>query len=331
MMRSLWFEGVRDVALRQSSIPQPAENQLQVRTICSAISAGTEMLIYRGEVPTDLAADATIDALAGELAFPLQYGYACVGEVMAVGAGTDRAWVGRRIFAFNPHEEWFVISAENAIPLPDNLPSDIAALLPNMETAVSFVMDGRPIIGERVILFGLGVVGLLTTKLLADLSLAELSVADRLENRLALAATFGGQSRHGANYDLAYELTGNPAALNDAIEAVGYGGRVVIGSWYGVKQAQLDLGGTFHRNHIQLISSQVSTLHPRWRGRWTKTRRLQLALDLLQKHQPHQLITHHIPVTDAATAYQLLDEQPQNALQIILTYDTHKTNLLRRG
>jgi len=57
-----------------------------------------------------------------------------------------------------------------------------------------------------------------------------------------------------------------------------YSGRVVIGSWYGSKPVQLDLGGAFHRSRIRLISSQVSSLAPELSGRWDKSRRFERGL-----------------------------------------------------
>jgi threonine dehydrogenase-like Zn-dependent dehydrogenase len=126
--------------------------------------------------------------------------------------------------------------------------------------------------------------------------------------------------RHFAGADLVYELSGNPAALDQAIAAAGYSGRVVVGSWYGQKQATLNLGDHFHRHHIQLISSQVSTIAPQWNGRWTKPRRLQTAWKMLQHHNPAPLISHRFPLTAAAEAYQLLDERPGDVLQIAFIY-----------
>jgi threonine dehydrogenase-like Zn-dependent dehydrogenase len=120
--------------------------------------------------------------------------------------------------------------------------------------------------------------------------------------------------------DLVYELSGNPAALDQAILASGYAGRVVIGSWYGNKPAALNLGGVFHRSHMRLISSQVSHLNPRWRGRWTKDRRLHTTWQMLHQHDPSQLITHRFSLEDAAAAYQLLDKNAETAVQPILHY-----------
>ena len=97
-------------------------------------------------------------------------------------------------------------------------------------------------------------------------------------------------------------------------------GRVVIGSWYGRKKSVLDLGGTFHRNRIQLVSSQVSSLAPEISGRWTKERRLALALQALHSLHPGEWITHRFPFTQADQAYQQLVLRPEESFQIVLTY-----------
>ena len=121
-------------------------------------------------------------------------------------------------------------------------------------------------------------------------------------------------------FDLVYELSGNPSALNDAIAATRFSGRVVIGSWYGDKRAEVDLGGAFHRSRIRLISSQVSTLAPELSARWDKRRRFAVAFDALARIQPQKWITHRFPLSQAAEAYRLLDENPQEALQVIFEH-----------
>jgi alcohol dehydrogenase len=118
--------------------------------------------------------------------------------------------------------------------------------------------------------------------------------------------------------DLTYELSGNPAALDQAIAATGFSGRVVIGSWYGQKRVDINLGGRFHRSRIRLISSQVSTLAQVER-RWSKARRLQVAWWMLEQVQPARLITHRFPLAQAAQAYAMLDQHPEEAMQVILT------------
>ncbi len=97
-------------------------------------------------------------------------------------------------------------------------------------------------------------------------------------------------------------------------------GRIVVGAWDGAKLVQVDLGGRFHRGHMQLISTQVSTLSGQWLGRWSKARRLGMTWAMLSRLRPERLITHRLPIDDAPEAYRLLDESPDEAVQIVFTY-----------
>ncbi|MCL4860479.1 MAG: zinc-binding alcohol dehydrogenase [Caldilineaceae bacterium] len=326
---NLVFTAPYEMALETEMLPAPAPDQVLVETLASAISAGTELLFYRGQVPDEMSVDATLAALAGAVRYPLRYGYALVGIVVETGAAVDPAWQGRRVFVFHPHCSHLLATPAELIPVPETVTTEQALFLPNMESAVNFVQDGAPVIGERVVVLGQGVVGLLTTTLLARFPLEQLVAIDQFprrreaSRRLGATAVYGdmsGAAQREVDADLVYELTGNPAALNTAIALAGYDGRVVIGSWYGRKRAEIDLGGHFHRSRIRLISSQVSTIAPHRQGRWNKARRFDVAWRMLAAFDPAALVTHRFAIQDAAQAYSLLDQQPDEALQVLLTY-----------
>lgn len=338
--QSLFFMAPGRVEVQDEPLAPPGPGQVLVQTLISAISPGTEMLIYRGQAPGELAVDETIPALAGRFGFPLKYGYAVIGRATALGEGVPAEWRDRLVFAFNPHESHFLADLEELLLPPPSLDPEAAVFFPHMETAVTLVMDGQPQMGEQVAVFGQGVVGLLVTGLLARLPLASLVTLDLHASRRGLSSKWGAHlsldpsvpealdqlldnlsgsgSYRGA--DLCYEVSGNPQALEQAIAATGFHGRVVIGSWYGLKRADLNLGGRFHRSRMRLISSQVSTVNPELSGRWSKFRRYLLAWRMLQEIDPTSLVTHRFPLAQAAQAYKLLDQKPAEALQVILMY-----------
>ena len=333
--RRLSFTAPGSVAVRTDRVPEPGPDEVRVRTAVSAISAGTEGLLYRGEAPADLEADAELDALNGDLSYPLSYGYAAVGTVTAVGDRVGGGWLDRQVFAYNPHESHFCRSPDELLPVPQTVESREAALFASLETAVTFVLDGRPLLGERVVVFGQGVVGLLTTALLARFPLEELVVFDRYERRRELAATFGADRAldpeggdaaerfdevAGGRADLTYELSGNPDALDDAISTTGFDGRVLVGSWYGTKPASVDLGGRFHRNRIDVRSSQVSTIAPPLSGRWDRQRRHETTWNRLRDLELSPLCSHEFPLEAAGQAYERLENRPESTTQVLLTY-----------
>ena len=328
--RTLVFAGPGQIVIEEQPAGTPRGDQLLVQTQFSGISTGTELLIYRGEAPPEMQADGNLPALAGTLAFPLYYGYAAVGEVIALGPEAPSELLGRSVFAFHPHASHFLVAAAAVTPLPDDLPAEAALFLPNMETAINFLHDGAPLAGERVVVFGQGVVGLLTTALLARTPLSSLITIETDPERRKISGDFGASQSlppsdlHGLaeQADLSYELTGDPQALDQAISVTGFEGRVVLGSWYGTKQATLNLGGRFHRSRIRLLSSQVSTIASPLTGRWDKRRRLEFALQMVRAIEPARLITHRIPIERAAEAYALLDTHREHVLQVVLTYDS---------
>jgi 2-desacetyl-2-hydroxyethyl bacteriochlorophyllide A dehydrogenase len=329
---SLYFLAPRQVALRWESLPLPAPGQVLVETQLSAISSGTELLFYRGQFPHDIALDENIPALQGEASYPLKYGYSLVGCVAAVGPQVDAEWQGRLVFAFHPHETHFLAEPAELLLIPAGIRLEDAVFLPNMETALNLVMDGAPLIGEQVVVFGQGIVGLLTTALLASFPLDSLVAVDLHSLRRQKSLEAGAHAclspdelqalrqLQPGGADLVFEVSGAPEALDQAVAAAGFAGRVVIGSWYGQKAARLNLGGRFHRSRIRLVSSQVSSLDPQLSGRWTKARRFELAWKMLEIVQPSRWITQRFPFQQAGEAYALIDRHPASTIQVLLTY-----------
>ena len=321
--------------LREETLPALGADDVLVETTCSAISAGTEMLIYQGRFPRDLETDSVISTLRGGFKYPLAYGYASVGKVVEVGKQVNTEWLNRLVFAFQSHTSHFVSKPESLFPVPHPLQSETACFLPNMETAINLVQDAAPIFGERVLVLGQGVIGLLTTSLLAEFPLDTLVTADcyKLRRKASLDLEVGNsldpnsesfQNDSSAytlrKFDLTLELSGNPAALNDALALTAFSGRIIVGSWYGEKPAEIELGGAFHRSRIKLISSQVSTIAPELSGRWDKSRRFEVAWKALERIKPEKWITHRFPIGAAVEAYRLLDENPQETIQVMLHY-----------
>jgi 2-desacetyl-2-hydroxyethyl bacteriochlorophyllide A dehydrogenase len=334
----LVFEAPSHVGIHEKTMGELPPGALLVRTLLSAISAGTEMLFYRGLVPDGMISDPAIPSLQAA-AYPLQYGYAAVGEVVTQGSRVEGEWEGKNVFSFQPHRSMFFAPPDELIPLPVGLSPEDAVFLPFMETAVNFFMDGAPLLDEKIAVFGLGVLGILTTALLARSAPRCLAGIDRFSLRRNTALAWGadlgidpGLPESGAclrrifsggpyaGADLVYELTGDPSVLDQAVDLAGFTGRIIVGSWYGTRTAPLSLGADFHRKRCAIASSQVSTIQPLYSGRWNKERRRATALRMIEEMEPRRLITHRFPFADAATAYALIDRSPEDLLQTVLEY-----------
>jgi 2-desacetyl-2-hydroxyethyl bacteriochlorophyllide A dehydrogenase len=326
--RALWFTGPRTVALRTVELTPIAAGEVHVRTVCSGISGGTEMLAYRGELEPSMPRDETIGALGGTFSYPFQYGYSCVGVVEESRSDLD---VGALVFAFHPHQESFVANAADVVPL-GRLEPRPATLFPLVETALQIRLDAGPVADESVVVFGLGAVGVLTALLLRSAGARVLAV-EPARWRRELAADLGidavapeslagelGTNSHPDRVPLAIEVSGNPAALAAALGVLAHEGVALVASWYGTKPVPLPLGAEFHRRRLTIRSTQVSTIPAHLSDRWDTARRRAAALDLLGELPLDALATHTFAFDRAGDAYAAIDAGTDRLMHAALGY-----------
>ena len=332
--RALLHVAERRVEAAEITLRRPGPGEVVIASVCSAISAGTEAMIYAGAFPQGAALDTGIASLqAAAFAYPFAYGYALVGRVVERGAQVDALWQDARVFVFHPHQDRIVAPVSACQRVPDGIAPEAALYFPQIETALTLAMDAAPVVGERAVVFGLGVVGLLTARLLCDFPLSRLVAVEPLAWRREQARQWGiaetldssdaaqcAERLRGLDADFALELSGDMAALNLAIEATGFDGRIVVGSWYGTRSAPLDLGSRFHRNRLRLISSQVSTLAPAATGRWDKARRMALAWRTLERLRPERLPTRFFPLAQCQEAFETLCARPEDVMRVGFRY-----------
>src|ERR1700752_4834170 len=313
--RALFHTAPRCVEIRELPTPRPAAGEVLVRTLCSGISGGTERLVYRGEVPADMALDDSIDTLGGTFSYPFAYGYACVGEV---------AESGRAVFAFHPHQDVFAARASDLIG-PTAIDRGSATLSPLVETALQVTLDAGTGYRDRVIVLGAGVLGLLTSLLLQRSGWRPL-LAEPQPWRRAFAGSLGATA--AAPEELAHEkvplvidASGNPDAPAMALNMLAHEGTLLIASWFGTKAVVLPLGGAFHRRRLIIRSTQVSTVPVRLSGTWTRSRRRQETIELLAELPLAQLCTHVFAFGHAAEAFRAVDQGIPGLMHAVLDYD----------
>lgn len=332
--RALWFAARRLAELRPEEAPAPGPGEARIRTALSAVSHGTEMLVYRGEVPEDLPLD--LPTFAGHFSFPIKHGYAAAGRVLDIGPGVRGLAPGDAVFVHHPHQDLLTVPADLPVRLPSTLDPARAVFFANAETALNVVHDTPSRLGETALVFGQGVVGLLVTWLLKASGLAVQAVEPAPERRkLALkmgadAAFSPGEDLRervlgatgGRGADVAVEASGSGEALAAAVGCVADEGTVVAASWYGTKQVSLDLGGRFHRGRVKIRSSQVGRIPPELSARWDRARRARTVISLLEDPglPLGALISHRVPFARAPEAYRMLDERPGGVVQIVFDY-----------
>ncbi|TPE53204.1 zinc-dependent alcohol dehydrogenase [Amaricoccus solimangrovi] len=300
MPRALWITAPGVAELRETAA---GTGEIRARALFGGVSRGTEALVFRGGVPEGERGRMRAPLQEGDFPFPVKYGYATVARVTEGPA----ALRGRVIFALAPHQDEFALPAAMAAPVPDAVPPARAVLAANMETALNVVWDAGAGPGDRVAVIGAGVVGALAAWLCARMPGAEVTLVDVNPARAGLAAALGcrfaAPEAAPGGCDLAIHASASAAGLATAIGAVGVEGTVVEASWYGDRAVEIGLGGAFHAGRVRIVSSQVGSVAPSRRPRWSHARRLAKALDLLADPVLDALISGETDFADLAARY----------------------------
>lgn len=321
--RELWFTAPGCVELRLGTVPAARAGTILVQAQASGVSQGTELLLFRGEGPTPF--DPSLD-VAGLPTYPRRYGYAWVGEVIDRAPDVTSVAIGERVFALAPHGDIHVLDAGQVRPIGRAIPETRAVMAANLETAVNCVWDSRVSLGDKVVILGAGIVGLLSAWLCVRIG-AQVLVVEPSERRRAAAHQLGvwnaiepDSDILKGDADLVIEASGNPAALGTAIEHAGHEATIVVVSFYGARSFPVALGEEFHRRRLTLKSSQVSHIAAERSARWTPERRFELVRRLLEEPQLDVLLDNVIDFAEAPDTYPKLNNLPGNHLQTVFTY-----------
>ena len=299
----------------------PAPGEVLIRSRASAISRGTETLVFRGEVPQSEWQRMRCPFQEGEFPAPVKYGYAVVGIVEDGSAEL----CGRQVFCLHPHQDRFIVPEDAVIAIPDEVPDRRATLAANMETAINGLWDGVPGPGDRIAVVGVGVVGALVGALAARLPGAEVELIDIDPRRAALATALGCRfappQRARGEADLVIHASGVPDGLATSLAIAGFEATVLELSWYGTRIVPLALGGAFHSRRLALRSSQVGAVPAGRRERWSRRRRLALALSLLRDPVFDQLLSGETDFEGLPELMPLLAASSAGVLCHTLRYD----------
>jgi threonine dehydrogenase-like Zn-dependent dehydrogenase len=280
--RAFWLRepGAGEIRPVPLAVPRPGE--VVVRTLRSAISRGTESLVFGGRVPPDQYGAMRAPFQEGEFPGPVKYGYLNVGVVEQ----GPRDLLGRTVFCLHPHQTSYVVPESAVVVVPPDVPAARAVLTGIVETAVNALWDATPLIGDRVAVVGAGTVGCCVARLLARVPGVSVTLVDVDATRAGVASALGVDfalpDRAPGGRDLVVHTSATSSGLQCSLELLAHEGTVIELSWYGADETTLSLGGTFHSGRLTVRASQVGTIAPARRGRRTSAERLGLALDLLR-------------------------------------------------
>jgi 2-desacetyl-2-hydroxyethyl bacteriochlorophyllide A dehydrogenase len=316
--RQFWINAPGHGEIVRAALEPRRKDDVLVRAVYSAISRGTESLVFRGEVPPSQYEAMRAPFQEGEFPGPVKYGYTSVGRVEEGPDSAPHDLRGRLVFCLYPHQDLYCVPAAAVIPIPDAVPAGRAVLAANMETAVNVLWDARPAAGDRIFVIGAGTVGLLVAWLCCQIPGASVTIIDTNPMRESIASKLGvpflAEPPHDANADLVVHASGQPEGLTSALAISGIEATIVEASWYGSRRVSLPLGEAFHSRRLTLKSSQVGRIAPDRASRWNSRRRMTLALDLLRDSRLDALITGESSFDELPAVLATVSRDPGAAL-----------------
>lgn len=323
--------------------------EILVKTLLSGISHGTELAVLQGTTPTfskEWREDYQMYSNGKpSKSYPTVLGYESVGEIIEIGKSVNNFKVGDIVWVDSPHQEYSVLRTEGhqIYKIPSKKFIRRAIFLALTRVALAGIHDAKIKIGDRVAVFGLGTVGLISIQLAQLISPIVCFGIDPIELRRKTAGKFSNytldpnkedaglkihKATNGQGVDVAIETSGSPEALHQAIRSCRKGGRVVTVGTYRQGAAEIFLSEEWHRNRIELISSMsVNGCVPRDYPLWTLDRLNNTALQLLidNKIKVEEFITQVYSFRQATRAYQYLMKHPENTIKIALDYTSKQT------
>ncbi len=305
--QALWIVGNESAELRRTSY-DVAPDALEIRTLFSAISRGTERLVFEGRVPPSEHSTMRAPFQDGDFTYPLKYGYSAVGRI----ENGPRA--GETVFALYPHQDRFALPVDALIAVPDTVPPQRAVLAANMETALNICWDAGIGPGDKVAVVGCGVIGALTAYIAARIAGTDVTAIDVDPARSALAQAFGFEFRTpetvADDQDVVIHTSASASGLDTAIHIAGNEAKIVEASWFGTGTTPVALGGRFHQRRLQIVGSQVGSIPAHMSARWTFRRRLHKAMSLLADPALDALLTGETAFSDLPAHYGSILKDP---------------------
>ncbi len=319
---SFWLREPGVGEIRRTTLAEPGHQDVTVRTLRSAVSRGTESLVFGGHVPPSQYDVMRAPFQDGDFPGPVKYGYLNVGLVED-GPPHLR---GRTVFCLHPHQTAYVVPASAVTVVPDDVPVQRAVLAGIVETAVNALWDAAPLVGDRVAVVGAGTVGCCVARLLTRIPGVSVTLVDvdptRAEVALALGVDFALPEDAAGGRDLVFHTSATSSGLQRSLELLASEGTVIELSWYGDQKTELSLGGSFHSGRLAVRASQVGMVAPARRDRRTTADRLTLALELLRDAAFDSVLGGESPFETLPEVMPRLVSRELPTLCHALTYDT---------
>lgn len=341
MVRAVFITGPKKAEIRDYQVGVISEEEVKIKTLFTGFSSGTEMNIYRGTAPfyrKKFDPDLHLFLESDEVwSYPIRYGYINIGKVMELGSKVTSLQKEDVIFSYQPHQTESIVKVSDAIKLPKDIDPVLGVFIANINTTFNGILDSHINLGETVTIFGCGLLGQLLIQQAKLSGAAQIIAIDILDKRLDIALASGADIvldpkkekdialkirglTNNIGSDVVIDVSGSDKALNEAIRTTAFQGTVVAMSWYQKEASNLFLGDEFHHNRVTIKCSQAGSVDLTLSHRWNDQRRINTVLKLLEILKLKELISHRFNFTEIVSAYELIDQHPEEVLQVVVEY-----------
>ena len=328
VQRVVWPDRAK-VDVETFDLPPVGDDEVLVATECTLISPGTERAFLLG-LPN------------AQGRYPARPGYSNIGTVIEVGKAVTDCSIGERVASTQGHTSHFIASPNRLLKVPStDVPVEETVFFNLGAIALQGVRKARIELGEAALVLGQGLIGLLAMQLLKLSGGMPLVAADLTDSRLELSKSMGADftlNPEDTNFSeqlqdvtkddgpaVVIEATGHPDAVSTALDAAGWGARVVLLASTRGETPNVNFYRDVHKKGLILYGAH-NAIRPRQESSpnfWTLEDDSLLLLSLIaqKRFNVAPLISHRVPGEDASKAYQLLMEWNPGLLGVVLQWN----------
>ena len=313
-------------------------DQVRARSLFSSVKHGTEFRGFQANTPDasdrfDWDWRMHMRGQPQKDSFPILLGNMFLAEVINVGPKISGIQVGDHIFGHAQVRETHTVVNDRVEKAPEGVSWQALMYTDPAGVALCGVRDSHIRLGDRVAVFGLGAIGLMSAQIARLAGARWVAAIDPLAKRRDAAA------RHGADavldprevdvgleikkatgklgVDVSMETSGSSHAMNDALRSTRYQGTVVSTAYYSRPMEGLNLTGEWHRNRIKIISVRSDSA-PWLDFGWDVKRGNKEAYDLLVEGrlQADDLVDPVVAFDNVAEAYMQMNSHPETAIKL---------------
>ena len=331
-MHKLVITGSNKAEFIEVDIPKISTKQILVKTICTAISTGTEIRVYNG-ISIDKNNSLMFPTMPWN--YPVENGYSTVGEIVEVGKDVNNCKIGQRVFVSETHKQYSSCNPDDAYRIPDSVTNEHAAMLNILQVGHIALRSANPTFGENVIIAGLGVIGLSVLGYCRSFGFNAIGI-ETIPKRQSIAKTMGIRSTFNPNdpnlqvkihaqfdgnmADFAIEAASTWEAIETCQNLVKDDGKIIIVSRHTDQPGYNPVGHPYFGRRQSIISSYGFS---ETNSRWNRYNCMRLTIQLLKDKRldVSPIITDRIKWNEIPDMYAKLSSNPKNIVGVIINWD----------